>query len=284
MDENLIIEENILKGYRESEIITVTIPEGIVAISDNAFSDFPNLHSVSLPKSLLMIGDGAFKNCTSLTSIDLTNVCSVGAESFSGCTVLNNVEFGKKIKYLPNALFLGCTGLTGITLPENITYVGSECFKDCTSLTDIKVCGVMEIDNNAFENCNSLCSIALPYSLFHISDNAFSFCRSLTAITVNNSLVDIDETAFCYNVDLVFKATQNSTAQGYAADMKYKFQPVILNDEYRVITNEHLEILSVSGIMFHAKKMEGDTGRYIIHYDKTAEQQIISLIGGDDAL
>ena len=43
MDDNLIIEDNVLKGYRQSKIITVTIPEGIVAICDNAFSDFPNL-------------------------------------------------------------------------------------------------------------------------------------------------------------------------------------------------------------------------------------------------
>ena len=52
MDDNLIIEDQILKGYKETGIITVEIPEGIVAISDNAFSDFPYLSNVSLPKSL----------------------------------------------------------------------------------------------------------------------------------------------------------------------------------------------------------------------------------------
>ena len=57
MDDNLIIEDNVLKGCRQSKIITATIPEGIAAISDNAFSDFPNLYRVEMPKSLVMIGE-----------------------------------------------------------------------------------------------------------------------------------------------------------------------------------------------------------------------------------
>ena len=55
MDDNLIIEDNVLKGCRQSKIITATIPEGIVAICDNAFSDFPNLMNITLPKSLSKI-------------------------------------------------------------------------------------------------------------------------------------------------------------------------------------------------------------------------------------
>ena len=82
MDDNLIIEDGILRGYKERLIQTVTIPEGIAAISDNAFSDFTNLYRVELPKSLVMIGNGVFKSCPKLKSIDHTNVCSVGTEAF----------------------------------------------------------------------------------------------------------------------------------------------------------------------------------------------------------
>jgi hypothetical protein len=78
MDDNLIIEDNVLKGCRQSKIITVTIPEGIVAICDNAFSDFPNLMNISLPKSLSKIGNGVFQNCPKLTEIDLTDIAVIG--------------------------------------------------------------------------------------------------------------------------------------------------------------------------------------------------------------
>ena len=46
MDENMIIDGNILRGYREPKIMMVVIPEGVAAISDNAFSDYPQLEQV----------------------------------------------------------------------------------------------------------------------------------------------------------------------------------------------------------------------------------------------
>ena len=49
MDENLIIENRILKGYKEKLIQTVNIPEGVSAIAENAFADFPNLYSIDFP-------------------------------------------------------------------------------------------------------------------------------------------------------------------------------------------------------------------------------------------
>ena len=99
MDDNLIIEDNVLKGCRQSKIITATIPEGIVAICDNAFSDFPNLMNISLPKSLSKIGNGVFQNCPRLREIDLTHIAVIGEKAFSGCTALQNVLFGKRITY-----------------------------------------------------------------------------------------------------------------------------------------------------------------------------------------
>ena len=280
MDDNLIIEDNVLKGCRQSKAITITIPEGIVAISDSAFSDFPNLMNISLPKSLSKIGNGVFQNCPKLTEIDLTNVYSIGTEVFSGCTTLNKVTFGKEIGYLPNAVFLGCTALAEITLPENIAYIGCECFKDCTSLTAIKYDGVMEIDNNAFENCGGFCNLALPKSLAHISPNAFSFCKLLDTVTVQNRFIDIDETAFDYNNRFIFKAVQSSTAQSFALQNGYKFHPVILNDEYGIVSSEQLDILAKSGILLFAKKDSKNEDKILIQYDTSAKDRIIELIGG----
>ena len=280
MDDNLIIEDNVLKGYRQSKIITVTIPEGIVAICDNAFSDFPNLMNITLPKSLSKIGNGVFQNCPKLTEIDLTDIAVIGEKAFSGCTALQNVLFGNRITYLANAIFLGCSSLTEIILPENIAYIGCECFKDCTSLTAIKYDGVMEIDNNAFENCGGFCNLALPKSLAHISPNAFSFCKLLDTVTVQNRFIDIDETAFDYNNRFIFKAVQFSTARSFALQNGYKFHPVILNDEYGIISGEQLDILAKSGILLFAKKDSKNEGKILIRYDTSAKDRIIELIGG----
>ena len=280
MDNNLIIQDRIVKGYKEKGIITVEIPEGIVAISDNAFSNFPNLCNIKFPHSLVMIGNNSFKNCPKLKNIDLTNVCSIGVEAFSNCTSLESLTFGKEIYYLPNAAFLGCVALTEVKLPENITYIGCECFKDCTSLVDIDMSGVMEIDNNAFEHCSELYNLTLPTSLFHISSNAFSFCEKLSTVIIQNRFVDIDESAFEHNVNFVIKAVQYSTSQNFAHQLNYKYQPIIVDGDYRMVSDDQLDTLSTSNIMVQVRKINENEN--LIHYDKSATSRIVSLIGGEN--
>ena len=282
MDENLIVENNILRGYKEKGIITINIPEGVAAIGDNAFSDFHNLQTITLPKSLVKIGNNAFQNCPKLTEIDLTYVTTIGEKAFLGCSDLTSVTFGEKIGYLANAIFLGCSSLTEIILPENIAYIGCECFKDCTALSSIEMLGVMEIDNNAFEHCINLFNLSLPKSLTHISPNAFSFCGSLSSVIVQNRYVDIDETAFEYDVNFIIKAVQYSTSQLYTQQRNYKYQPIVLEDEYRIVTSEQLAVLSKAGILLHAKKVTTGTDEILIHFDRSALSKIIALIGGND--
>lgn len=282
MDEQMIIENGIFKGYKKKNIVQIELPEGIVAISDNAFSDFQNLYSITLPVSLTKIGNETFKNCPKLKSIDLKSVKVIGEKAFYGCTSLSEVNFGENIGYLPNAVFLNCISLANIILPKNIAYIGCECLKDCTALTDIKLIGVMEIDNNAFENCVNLCNLTLPDTLTHISPNAFSFCHKLETVTIQNRFIDIDETAFEYNVNFIIKAVQYSTAQNYAQKNGYKFLPTIVNDDYRIVTSEQLAILSKSGILLHAKKLTEGKDEILIYFDKSVKDKIINLIGGNE--
>lgn len=281
MDENLIVENNILKGYKEKGIMTINVPEGVAAISDNAFSDFRNLQTIIFPQSLVKIGNNAFQNCRKLTEIDLTNVTTIGEKAFVGCTALTSVKFGENIGYLPNDVFLGCAALPEIILPKNIAYIGCECFKDCTALSTIEMYGVMEIDNNAFEHCINLFNFTLPKSLTHISPNAFSFCANLHSVIIQNRYVDIDETAFEYDVNFIIKAVQYSTSQLYAQQRNYKYQPIVIEDEYKIVTSEQLAILSKAGILLHAKKVTAETDEILIHFDKSALSRIIALIGGN---
>ena len=279
MDENLIIENRILKGYKEKLIQTVNIPEGVSAIAENAFADFPNLYSIDFPKSLVIIGDGAFRNCPKLKSIDLENIVTLGAEAFLGCTVLQSVTFGNKLTYLPNAVFLGCTLLDNIELPENVTYIGCECFRDCTSLSVITFDGIMEIDNNAFEGCDSLCNIVIPKNALHISSDTFSFCQKLDTVKIENRFIDIDEKAFENSVNFTIHSSQNSAAHRYAKNNRYRFHPAIIENDYRTVTQAEMEKIAQSGIMFLAKKAENDKDEFVIKYDKSANERINNLIG-----
>lgn len=276
----LIIEDNVVVGCNEPDILQIEIPEGIAAISDNAFSDFNKLTSVILPKTLIKIGDRAFEGCSSLKNINLENVSVIGERAFCHCTSLSDVRFGDKIGYLCNAVFNGCSSLEKINIPENISYIGCECFKDCINLAEIELDGVMEIDNSAFEHCTSLYSLTLPEQLLHIAQYAFSFCCNLKTVTIRSRFIDIDETAFANNVNLIIKAAQYSTAYRYAISQKSKnflFSPTIINSEYRVVSSEQAAILSKAGILFRMKILDSNKG--LIMFDKSAEGRVDNLIG-----
>mgnify|MGYP002528966828 FL=1 len=277
--DNLIIKDNIVIGCSEPDILSVKIPEGVIAIGDNAFLDFRRLSEIQLPSTLKKIGDKAFKGCEALNVINIENVRVIGTGAFAGCKSLSKIQFGDNIGYLCNATFCGCTSIDEIDVPKNISYIGCECFKDCTGLTEIKLAGVMEIDNNAFEHCTELYSIAFPYSLLHIAPNAFSFCTKLQSVIMQNRFIDIDETAFEYNVNLIIKAAQFSTAYNYAIGNGFTFTPTIISADYRIVTNEDVAILSKAGILFRMKVIDSST--VIISFDKSAKSKIENLIGSD---
>ena len=86
------------------------IPEGVIEIKDNAFSEC-NLISVVLPKSVTKIGYEAFKGCKRLTSVIIpegeTSI-GIGGWAFSGCESLRNVEMSSNVKKIGEYAFHWC--------------------------------------------------------------------------------------------------------------------------------------------------------------------------------
>ena len=115
---------------------TITIPEGLTSIGNNAFADCASLTSLNVPSTLVTIGDKVFRGLTSLTSLNLPNATSMGESAFAGCTGLTEGSMPKMETIGANA-FEGCTGLTTLTLPSTITSIGLRAFKECTNMVYI---------------------------------------------------------------------------------------------------------------------------------------------------
>ena len=71
---------------------TITIPQGVIGIQDEAFAYCSNLRSVIFPDSLKVIGDWAFNGCSSLSSVVIPeNVNVIGEMAFQECSKLERV-------------------------------------------------------------------------------------------------------------------------------------------------------------------------------------------------
>ena len=178
------------RAFSYCEVTSITIPNSVTDIGDNAFIYCTGLTSITIPNSVTSIGINPFY-CTGLTSVnipvtDLAAFCNnkiVLLIYYNTNTPINLIDAeGKEIK--------------DYIIPSGVTSIGNYAFYNCTGLKSINIPNsVTSIGNYAFSNCTGLKSINIPNSVTSIGESAFSGCWGLTSINI--SVTDL--AAFCNN-------------------------------------------------------------------------------------
>ena len=98
-----------------------------------AFRECSSLESISLPEGITSIGDNAFYGCSSLESITLpSSVTAIGGwGAFLECSSLESITLPEGVQSIGDRTFDGCSSLTSITLPESVTSIGKNAFYNC---------------------------------------------------------------------------------------------------------------------------------------------------------
>ncbi len=158
---------------RTNLIGDITIPSTlggytVVAIGDNALKTAGGINSVTIPESIEVIGENAFYACGKLKSVvfkDNSNLTAIGIDAFANCTLLETIDFGQNnmVKELGGGVFANCKSLESIVIPESIEIIGY----------------------SAFEGCSALKKINIPKNVSVIGDSVFALCSALEAITVS---------------------------------------------------------------------------------------------------
>ncbi len=156
---------------------------------DNVVTGFfapSTLLSLTLPNNIVALEACAIPNCQYLTSISIPeSVTSIGSEAFSGCSRLQSATLPSGITKIPDYAFYNCKKLSSIELPRGVTSIGDYAFGYCNSLTAIDLPkGLKTIGNSAFTYCYSITQIKLPPYVESMGGNAFEACTRLNDITV----------------------------------------------------------------------------------------------------
>ena len=186
---------------------TLTIPEGVTAISAYAFYA-ANLTSITFPNSLTTIGEGIFYRNETLTSVTFgsglvtlgtsafaetkltavtlpNSLTTMGHGAFWGISTLTSVTLGTGLTELPTEAFWG-SQITSITIPGNVKNIGLRAFYNNTSLTSVTLAeGIETIGENAFANSTLITSITIPQSVYSLASTGFAG----TAYTVPDAVV-----------------------------------------------------------------------------------------------
>ena len=201
--ETVVVEEecssiSVKAFYEFIHLRTVSLPNTIKIIDEDAFRYCELLQAVIIPDQVTEIGARAFSSCNSLTSVAFPDcLTSIGYASFGGCINLISVIIPDSVTNIGDAAFANCSRLTNITISNSVTSIGSSVFSDCSSLENVTIPNsVTSIDFEAFYNCYALTNVTIPDSVTSIGSGAFCGCSSLTCMTIPDSVTSIGRNAF----------------------------------------------------------------------------------------
>ncbi len=124
--------------YRNSEITSISLPEGLKSIEGYAMQDCSKLKEVVFPSTLESIKQYAFYNCDSIKSVILPEkMYSMGIYAFYDCDGLKTLVLPDSLSTIPEHAFQSCSNLREITLPEKLKTIGVSAFEDCYSVNKI---------------------------------------------------------------------------------------------------------------------------------------------------
>ena len=203
----------LLAAYPTGKAGAYSVPDGVTAIGDGAFTGCGGLIDVAFPTSVTGIGGRAFNNCGGLTDVTFPlGLVSIGSEAFAYCRGLTGVTIPASVTAVGVGAFGGafswCANLTDISVAEgNAAYcdIGGVLFdKSGTTLLQYPAgrsgaysvpSGVTNIGSYAFMHC-TMTGVTFPDSLTGIGLAAFGDCRNLETVALPDGLRSIGEWAF----------------------------------------------------------------------------------------
>ncbi len=246
LDDN---EEATITGYTGSNTV-LAIPSYIdgykvTAIGASAFSHNTEIVSITIPEGVTNIGQSAFSYCSGLISVVIPeSVTTLGGNAFLSCTSLTEIALPSQLAKIDAYTFINCSSLWSVTIPAAVTFIQVAAFSSCDALTDVFYTGTLEQwQNMTIKDHNESLSNArnhytLDYKYYcdynsgndlhevwileyyggggeieipgsingnpvsYIARHAFSFQDNLLSISVPSSVVSIGEYAFnnCSNL------------------------------------------------------------------------------------
>ncbi len=178
------------EAFYNSNLSSISLPEGLISIGDNAFSSsHGTLQSITIPNTVTHIGEYAFSNVKYLKTVILPkNMTTIGKGMFVRCKQLKNIEIPNGVTSIEEKAFY-CSGLENVFIPKAVKTIGDYAFSiDDDAYSYLKSIVFEEgtqlesIGNYAFYDCDKLASIEIPNGVTSIGDKAFNRCTNLTNI------------------------------------------------------------------------------------------------------
>lgn len=135
-----------------------------------------NIKNLLIPNSVIAIGSEAFTDNAAIEKIIVSsNLEYIGTKAFSGCWKMSDFTIPFSLKYIESEAFNGCyNAFTELVLPKSMNHIGSHAFRNCMRLEKVVFSGEIEhIGSGIFDGCVKLAKIVVPKGSYK------KFCEQL---------------------------------------------------------------------------------------------------------
>lgn len=176
----------------QTELVELSLPEGLEVVGWYAFSGCSKLEKLTLPQTLIELGGSALKECTSLKELSLPSGLSrLGPHVAEGCLGLEEIQVEEENEVFRTLQGIVCSkdgkelimappGWNGrFETPSGVEHIRGEAFWGCSSLEEVRVGpGVRFVGNHGFYGC-PIRKLTLSSDLEEIGEWAFGRGKEL---------------------------------------------------------------------------------------------------------
>ncbi|GMI17652.1 hypothetical protein TrLO_g10528 [Triparma laevis f. longispina] len=204
------LEENCIDAPPEDGVdqTHITFKQGGLCRSASCrYCDNTKILKITVESNVTSMPAGAFWGCTSLNSIDWgdSKVTTVGAYAFQE-TAFTDLILPSSLTKIEVGAFSSCKYLKSILFPPSLEKILRGSFQ-ATGVKHVKLEGeIKEIGDYAFIHCNELETVEVTTEegvMTKIGKGAFAYCKNLRSVTLNCRLSSVGEFAFsdCKNLE-----------------------------------------------------------------------------------
>ena len=131
----------------------------------NKYTHEKKITKLLIPDTVIAIGSEAFSDNTAINEIIVSHKLEyIGQKAFSGCKMMTGFNLPSTVKYVETEAFDGCwIAFKELTIPASVRHIGSHAFRDCLTLEKVIFAGpIKSIGSGIFEKCDRLTSIVVP--------------------------------------------------------------------------------------------------------------------------
>lgn len=131
----------------------------------NKYSHEKNIAKLLIPDSVIAIGSEAFSDNIAIENIIVSHKLEyIGQKAFSCCRKMMDFNLPPTVKYIETEAFDGCwNAFKELTIPASVRHIGSHAFRECLTLEKVIFAGpIDDIGSGIFESCEKLSSIVVP--------------------------------------------------------------------------------------------------------------------------